>query len=407
MSATNHRFHRAIRRLPVAVIVCALAFSGGVSLAVAGVLEDKLAATREQGRAVKRELATVDARQQRLVQQVSRLNERMRTLDGPINELQNRVDTLAIEIDHRTSRIASLKQEYTRQARDIARLNLELGTARDILSRRAVEAYKQGSGGMLQELAASGSISNLIDRQLVLRQAMGVDQAMIDRIGATERTIRLKRAQNQEKRQQIRNDIRSIASDRAEYDAQLSRLNSQRSELASVTSERNSALRKLNARERELNTKYDELHDDAAALQDAIKNGVVTYGGSIPGGPSPNGLIWPVNGPVVSPFAWRWGRMHEGLDIAVGTGTPIHAAAAGVVTYASEMSGYGNMVIIQHAGILSTGYAHQSQIAATVGQTVQQGQVIGFVGCTGHCFGPHLHFETRENGTAVDPMRYL
>jgi murein DD-endopeptidase MepM/ murein hydrolase activator NlpD len=71
------------------------------------------------------------------------------------------------------------------------------------------------------------------------------------------------------------------------------------------------------------------------------------------------------------------------------------------------MSGYGNMVIIQHANGLGTGYAHQSQIAVSNGQLVGQGQLIGFVGCTGHCFGDHLHFEVYNNGTPTDPMAYL
>ena len=117
--------------------------------------------------------------------------------------------------------------------------------------------------------------------------------------------------------------------------------------------------------------------------------------------------MWPCNASVVSPFGWRWGRMHEGVDIACGTGTPLVASAGGVVTYASEMSGYGQMVLIQHAGGVVTGYAHQSQIATSVGATVQQGQVIGYVGCTGHCYGPHVHYETRVNGAAQDPMQYL
>jgi murein DD-endopeptidase MepM/ murein hydrolase activator NlpD len=103
----------------------------------------------------------------------------------------------------------------------------------------------------------------------------------------------------------------------------------------------------------------------------------------------------------------RWGRMHEGIDIAVPYGTPIHAAASGRVVYSGWMSGYGNLVAIDHGRGLSTAYAHQSSIAASVGQTVSQGQVIGYVGCTGHCFGPHLHFEVRVNGTPVDPLGYL
>ena len=102
----------------------------------------------------------------------------------------------------------------------------------------------------------------------------------------------------------------------------------------------------------------------------------------------------------------RWGRLHAGIDIAVPYGTPIHAAASGTVIYAGWMGGYGNFVIIDHGGGLSTGYAHQSSIAVG-GGSVSQGQVIGYVGCTGHCFGPHLHFEVRINGTPVDPLGYL
>ena len=91
--------------------------------------------------------------------------------------------------------------------------------------------------------------------------------------------------------------------------------------------------------------------------------------------------------------------MHAGIDIAVGYGTPIHASAGGTVIFAGWMGGYGNFVIIDHGGGLSTGYAHQSSIAVG-GGSVAQGQVIGYVGCTGHCFGPHLHFEVRVNGSS-------
>jgi murein DD-endopeptidase MepM/ murein hydrolase activator NlpD len=119
------------------------------------------------------------------------------------------------------------------------------------------------------------------------------------------------------------------------------------------------------------------------------------------------GLIWPVSGPVVSPFGYRWGRLHAGIDIAVSYGTPIHAAAAGTVVLAGWVSGYGNYTCIDHGGGLATCYAHQSSYAVSQGAAVGQGQVIGYVGCTGHCFGPHLHFEVRINGAPVDPLGYL
>jgi murein DD-endopeptidase MepM/ murein hydrolase activator NlpD len=99
--------------------------------------------------------------------------------------------------------------------------------------------------------------------------------------------------------------------------------------------------------------------------------------------------------------------MHEGIDIGVGYGTPIHAAAAGVVVWAGWLGGYGNLVVVDHGNGLSTAYGHQEQVAVSYGQHVDQGQVIGYVGCTGHCFGPHVHFEVRINGSPVDPLGYL
>jgi len=123
--------------------------------------------------------------------------------------------------------------------------------------------------------------------------------------------------------------------------------------------------------------------------------------------PSAAGLIWPVQGPITSPFGPRWGGFHPGIDIGVPEGTPIEAAAAGTVIYCGWESGYGNLVVIDHHNGIATAYAHQSRIAVGCDQNVSQGEVIGYSGCTGFCTGPHLHFEVRVNGTPVDPIGYL
>ena len=99
----------------------------------------------------------------------------------------------------------------------------------------------------------------------------------------------------------------------------------------------------------------------------------------------------------------RWGRLHAGVDIAVGAGTPIRAADSGRVVLLGWTGGYGNYTCIEHGGSLSTCYAHQSRYATSMGASVSKGQVIGSVGCTGHCFGDHLHFEVRVNGVAGRP----
>ncbi len=121
--------------------------------------------------------------------------------------------------------------------------------------------------------------------------------------------------------------------------------------------------------------------------------------------PSSAGLIWPVNGPVTSPFGWRWGRMHEGSTSASATARRSTPRPRGTVIYCGWEAGYGNLVVIDHGGNLATAYGHQSSIAVACGQHVNQGHVIGYVGCTGHCFGPHLHFEVRVNGDAGRPAR--
>ena len=115
----------------------------------------------------------------------------------------------------------------------------------------------------------------------------------------------------------------------------------------------------------------------------------------------------PVNGTVTSEFGPRWGRNHDGVDIAAPTGTPVRAAACGTVSLAGQQSGYGNMVCVTHTSQFSTCYAHLSRFGVSNGTRVQQGQVIGYVGCTGSCTGPHLHFETRVGGQAQNPKAYL
>jgi murein DD-endopeptidase MepM/ murein hydrolase activator NlpD len=167
------------------------------------------------------------------------------------------------------------------------------------------------------------------------------------------------------------------------------------------------SLSKLSQSEREEVGEAVALQAQSAELAARIR-AAQSHSSGTAAAPTGNGtFIWPVSGPVTSPFGWRWGRMHEGIDIGVGSGTPIQAAGSGTVIYAGWMGGYGNLVIIDHGNGLATAYGHQSAIAVSNGQSVLQGETIGYVGCTGHCFGPHLHFEVRVNSSPVDPLGYL
>ena len=158
----------------------------------------------------------------------------------------------------------------------------------------------------------------------------------------------------------------------------------------------------------------DRLEGDIGEIQGQIQAQIQaateTPTTPLPAGPiqgASSGFIWPVNGPVTSPFGWRWGRMHEGIDIARPSRHPDPGREGGQRDPRRLHAGYGNYTCIDHGGGLSTCYAHQSSYATSVGASVAQGEVIGYVGCTGSCFGDHLHFEVRVNGAAVDPLGYL
>jgi len=153
----------------------------------------------------------------------------------------------------------------------------------------------------------------------------------------------------------------------------------------------------------------DQLQSDSDQITALLKK--IAGSGTAPHG---NGVLgWPVNGNVTSGFGYRMHpifhvmKMHTGVDISAGMGTPIKAAAAGTVIFGGWRGGYGQAVIISHGNGLATLYAHQSKLLVSVGDKVKRGEVIGKVGSTGYSTGPHLHFEVRVGGNPVDPMGYL
>jgi murein DD-endopeptidase MepM/ murein hydrolase activator NlpD len=202
--------------------------------------------------------------------------------------------------------------------------------------------------------------------------------------------------------QRIRTARDEIAAKEAELERTRVALEDQEAQLEAARAQRQELLA-------DVEDNIEKLEGNIGDLQSQIQQQLSGTAAPLPAGPIQAGseMIWPVNGSVTSPFGWRWGRMHEGIDIAVPAGTPIRAARSGVVALAAPTGGYGNYTCINHGGGLSTCYAHQSSYAVGAGDSVGEGEVIGNVGCTGSCFGDHLHFEVRVNGSAVDPMGYL
>jgi murein DD-endopeptidase MepM/ murein hydrolase activator NlpD len=182
------------------------------------------------------------------------------------------------------------------------------------------------------------------------------------------------------------------------------RLRAGKRSLVATRDQRQGALADTRESEREWIAEANAIRQQSAAVSSAINS---TPSSAASSSPSSSGLIWPASGPITSPYGMRWGSLHPGIDIGAGTGTPINAAASGRVIVAGYSGGYGNLTVIDHGNGIATAYAHQSSLAASAGQQVGQGQVIGYVGSTGFSTGPHLHFEVRVNGSPVDPLGYL
>jgi murein DD-endopeptidase MepM/ murein hydrolase activator NlpD len=231
------------------------------------------------------------------------------------------------------------------------------------------------------------------------------DRQIAAQVKNAKLTMGAERVQTRKLRLKVLGDERALAARAAQERETRNALLGATNQLVLTKQQRDANLSNLSAQDRALADEISQEQAESARLAGQIL--AAQTHSSVTSTPSSAGLIWPVNGPITSPFGPRWGSFHAGIDIGVPTGTPIHAAAAGTVIYCGVESGYGNLVVLDNGGNLATAYAHQSAIAVACGQHVDQGQVIGYVGCTGSCTGPHLHFEVRINGQAVDPLGYL
>jgi murein DD-endopeptidase MepM/ murein hydrolase activator NlpD len=243
-----------------------------------------------------------------------------------------------------------------------------------------------------------------------MKQIGTLDKRIAAAVGEAKQEVIVAREHTKRTKGGVESETRSIAVRTSQVRAVRDRLVYARGDLSDARRHKLVSLATLSKEEREEVSEAVALSAQSASLAARIRAAQAAKAGAAPTASAHAGngtFIWPVQGPVTSPFGWRWGRMHEGIDIGAASGTSIAAAGSGTVIYASWMEGYGNLVVIDHGGGFATAYGHQSAIAVLTGQAVTQGQTIGYVGCTGHCFGPHLHFEVRVNGAPVDPLGYL
>jgi murein DD-endopeptidase MepM/ murein hydrolase activator NlpD len=354
----------------------------------------------------KRAIAEKKGHERVLTTTISSYTKRITVLEDDITVLQARQVRIETDLASKRAELARVQDELRRERIRLARLRARLAEARAALSDRLVELYKADEPDVVTVILESDGFADLLERAEFMQRVSQQDARIIDRVrkAKEEAVAAEKRLDALEERQ--RKVTAEVARRAAEVDAVKDRLVDRREEIEGARAVKTRALATTRAQRQDLEGDLRALEKEQAAVLAKLQS--AQGGGSA--GPIRQGsgsLIWPVNGPVVSGFGMRWGRLHAGVDIAVPAGTPIRAADSGQVVLLGWTGGYGNYTCISHGGSLSTCYAHQSRYATSMGASVSQGQVIGYVGCTGHCFGDHLHFETRVNGAPVDPMGYL
>jgi len=353
-------------------------------------LQQRVESAKEREAALQHAIDSVSGRIRGLEQQVGVVSERLGPLERELELRELKLNRLNALFQVQTERLHFLQAQYR--------------TAVTRFNRRMVAVYESNAPDELSFLLAARSFSDLVDGLDYVRLIVRRDREIVDEVGAAKREVTAARAETRAARANVRRQAEIVAVRVREVRSLRDQLVASKGQLEEARQRKKVSLYQLTAEERADAEEIDALQqasaDLAAKIRAAQAHSTVQH-------VSGAGFVWPVNAPITSPFGWRWGRMHEGLDLGAAYGSPIAAAAAGVVIYAGWEGGYGNLVVIDHGGGLATAYGHQSRIAVSVGESVAQGQIIGYVGSTGHSTGPHLHFEVRVDGQAVDPLGYL
>lgn len=368
---------------------------------------NQLAETREQQQHTRSTLRTIDREQTALANELAELTDRLSLAESRLREAEQALRTTQAEIDSTTTQLQATERDLDRRHR--------------LLKARARASYMHGGVSYADAVLDVETLNELGTSLQYMRTLLAEDQDQVERFETLERQQgamlarldELEQAQDdaRSERRTQRDRVATIVAQKREVEAQLAVREQEHeallAELDSNADQYRAAIEDLEAESRGIEQR---LADIAARQRERDSGG---GGGVASTRRAASGFQWPVNGVITSSYGYRthpvlgYQRLHSGTDFGAPAGTPIVAAASGVVVSAGWLGGYGNAIIISHGGGMATLYAHQSRLAVGNGTRVSRGQVIGYVGSTGMSTGPHLHFEVRVNGSTVDPARYL
>lgn len=391
--------------LLAAVLLGPTAPSNGQS---AGDIDERLGtATRKLEK--KRRAATV------LTTDINRYNRRINSLQQNIDTVSKRVDRLTELQTREQAELDTIRGDLRHQRARLGRLRQRLNVARKTLADRLVELYEAPKPDLVTIVVTANGFTDLIERAEFLQRIADSDRQITltvraARDDAQALTARLDKAENRQTliTERVETRREAVASSKQQ-------LVNARTGLARARGRKQTALQSVRGSAREIASEVKTLRRAQARIERQLRAAQTGNTGSLPAGPLPKSdgqMIWPVNGPITSPYCERrsYESCHPGIDIGVPEGTPIRAAASGRVVLmqpTAASGGYGNYTCVQHTATLTSCYAHQSRFGTTLGATVTKGQTIGYVGNTGHSFGAHLHWEVRINGTITNPLNYV
>lgn len=343
-----------------------------------------------------------------VTEQLSAVAGRVRELQAGVDAQQARLAVLEGQLSSARARLTTLDRTIADQTARLERLRGEYGVALARLERRVRELYMTDGPDVLSFVVGTSSFTDILDNLELLGRIGRQDERIAAQVRASRDGVADARRRTRLARAQAARVEAAVDSATAEQRGVVTRLVASRDALVTAQSEKSATLASINEDRDSTLQEIQALEQQSAALAARIREAQQRSATPAIVPPSGSGLLaWPVSGPVTSGFGSRWGRMHEGIDIAVPLGTAVRAAAAGTVINAGWMGGYGNLVVVDHGNGLSTAYAHNTSFAVSVGQSVAAGEVVSYSGSTGNSTGPHVHFEVRVDGSAVDPLGYL
>ena len=376
------------------------------------------AASQSDVDALKEKLEDQAAEKEKLQNELDSIDTEKATVKEQIEALDAQINSTEEQIELQNDLIDSLEEMIAQKEEELAEAQKKEEEQYEKFKTRVRVMYEQGETSYLEVLLSADDLSDFLSKYEIVSQIAEYDKNLFEELKALKEEIAQTKSELEEDRQQAENVRKELEVSKSELDTQLANRSQAMKDLESAAEEVKASFAEIEAEEDAINAQIDkivkEMEEEAERKrqeQAAQGGGSTSTGTTQVGGytyPLPSGYRY-----VTSKFGYRNHpvtgvyKLHTGVDISAPNGTAIYAAQSGTVIIAGYSSAWGNYVVINHGGGVTTLYAHMSKILTTKGATVSAGTQIGRVGSTGYSTGNHLHFEVRQNGSYQDAGRIL